>query len=293
MINRLKFYTGLLMLAAFAVPAAFAPAWADPVDPASIAVLLGEKEPAAAPADPGNKRLIQGLANVATKSLDANNQDWTPSNPKWKTVYDHVHADFVKEMPDTGHDMSGSIAHSYEQDIAMHVTQADIDAILAYYKTPQGRRYQDFLQRIDKVMGDGITHVGAATTAEAPAPDDVERYSKMLTLSRVYQSMNAMLSNRPGQPHDASGYGPIGLALAIIVRKSQPDLAAIYKDYAADLPAFESFNKTAAAQNLFAAMGAAIPDMMKNANPAAKALATVEAKHKKEWQDFYQQQTAP
>lgn len=296
MINHLKFYTGVILLASFAVSAAVAPAWADSIDPTSIATILGEKEPSApAPADPGNKKLIQGLANVATKSLDANNQDWTPSNAKWKIVYNRVHADFVKEMPETGSasEMNGSIAQSYEKDIAAHMTQADVDAILTFYKTPQGQRYQDFLQRIDKIMGDGISHVGAPTTAEAPTPEDVERYSKMLALSRVYQSMNAMMSNRPGQSHDASGYGPIGLALGIIVRKSQPELAAIYKDYAADLPAFEIFNETDAPQHLFAAMGVAIPNMIRNANPAAKALAMVEAKHRKEWQDFYQRQTAP
>ena len=158
--------TLLLILALLLVPHT---SWAQ-VDTALVAKILGE-ELSRPPEidDEKSKRMLDSLSNSATKLLDQNNKDWNAASPKWKAIYDRVHADLGSEMPTIRaavKDQSQKALQAYERDIAAHISQADAEAILAYYATPDGQRYQEFTRSVDKIVSVGATNFASPGAAD-------------------------------------------------------------------------------------------------------------------------------
>jgi len=265
--------------------------WAE-VDTAVVAKILGE-ELSRVPDidDEKSKQMLNSLSNSATKLLDQNNKDWNPSSPKWKAIYDRVHADLESEMPSIRAavtDQSRNRLQAYEANIAAHISQVDADAILAYYATPEGQRYQEFTGSVDKIVS-----VGAANFASPSAADkrqavakltdqQIQRYLRMLMLSRLYQAV-ATLSQTS---HDPSAGGGIGFLLGPAIFKNYQELEALDEKYAGDFASFDAFTKTDAAQHFFAAMGRAMP-LLSEGNSVADSINAVEQKHESEWKALY------
>ena len=268
--------------------------WAE-VDTAVVAKILGE-ELSLSPEidDEKSKKMLDTMSNSAAKLLDQNNKDWNASSPKWKTVYDRVHADLESEMPSilaAGKSQAQELLRACEADIASHLSQSDVDAILAYYGTPEGQRYQEFIRRVDKIMNLGaasFTNLGNERPAATKlTPEQTKQYVRMLMLSRLFQSILASSQIAKSPVQDTSGYGDyLGFAMGLAANKSQDELEALDKEYAGDLTGFEAFTKTDAAQHLFAAMGQA---MLRTAkiNPLADSFKAVFQKHESEWKALY------
>src|SRR5579872_6467484 len=93
--NSLKIF--LLMIACLAPQKI----WAEQVDTASITKILGTENLLHPDVmdDEVRKKLLDSLANSETILLDPNNRDWKASSPKWKPIYDRIHADLEQEMP--------------------------------------------------------------------------------------------------------------------------------------------------------------------------------------------------
>jgi len=246
-----------------------------------------------------SKKMLDSMSNSATKRLDQNNQAWNASAPKWKAVYDRVHADLELEMPSIREAVKSEAQKQQqdgEADIAARLSQSDVDAILAYYTTPEGQRYQEFAQRVDKIMSSGMGNLASlrATSNEQhsatkPTPEQTTRYTRLLTLSRPYQSIVAASQAQK----DPSGYGGvIGFGMGLAIRKSQQELEALDNEYAADLTNFEAFTKTDAEQHLFAAMGQAMLRMGKDTSLVGFFQA-VEQKHESDWTALYLAQGPP
>ena len=266
--------------------------WAQ-VDTALVAKILGGEELFHPEMDDEkSKKLLDNMTNSATKLLDQNNKDWNAASPKWKAIYDRVHADLGSEMPTIRaavKDQSQKALQAYERDIAAHISQADAEAILAYYATPDGQRYQEFTRSVDKIVSVGATNFaspGAADNERQAAAkltdQQIQRYLRLLMLSRLYQSV-ATLSQTS---HDPSAGGGIGFLLGPAIFKNYQELEALDEKYAGDFASFEAFTKTGAAQHFFVAMGQAMP-LLTQGNSVADSIKAVEQKHESEWKALY------
>lgn len=270
------------------------------VDTALIQRILGEElsHPREID-DEKSKKLLDAMSNSATKLLDQNNKDWNASSPKWKAVYDRVHADLELEMPSIRANVSNQtqkLQRDGKANIAAHLSQYDVDAILAFYGTPEGQRYQEFARRVDQITSFGVANpasLGAADngrqSVDRPTPEQTSQYIKMLMLSRPYQSVVAASQAQ----QNPSGYGDlIGFGMGLTIRRNQQDLEALDKEYAADLTNFEAFTKTDAAQHLFAAIGDSMLRIAKESSLVGFFRA-VGQKHESEWKALYLAQINP
>ena len=259
--------------------------WSHDVDVAAIERILGDDAlvSPSAPNPDQDKKMVDLLASSETKLLGQGDASWTPANPRWQPVFERVHADFEMEMPGIS-----TTGHDYEAIVASQMTQADMDSLLAYYKTPQGRRYQDFIKRINQIMGSGTASlIGVASPPSAPAqlsPDQQKRGVKMLMLSRAFQSIIAMSEMDKAAHRDTSGYGAISFVLAAAMNKNPQELAALDQVYAGDLSDFEAFSKTDASRHLYQAIGVAA---QKTTRTVLDSVKRIVQKNGDDWKALY------
>jgi hypothetical protein len=265
------------------------------VDTAVVAKILGGEELSRPHEmdDATSNKLLDVMSNSATKLLGQDNKDWNASSPRWKTVYDRVHSDLESEMPSILADIKSNgpkMQQAYEADIAAHISQSDVDAILAYYDAPEGQRYQEFLRAVDRIIGSAnfvFTDDERQAATKLP-PEQKEQDVRMLMLSRLFQPVVAMSQAR----HDPSGGGGIGFLMTPAIIKRQKELEALDKEYDGDLVSFETFTKTDAAQHLFVAMGEAMQHRTQF-DSIADSFKAAEQKHESEWKALYLAQSNP
>jgi len=242
--------------------------------------------------DATSKKLLDVMSNSATKLVDQDNKDWNASSPRWKTVYDRVHADLESEMPSILAAIKSNgpkMQRAYEADIAAHLSQSDVDAILAYYGAPQGQRYQEFMRAVDRIIGSAnfvFTDDERQAATKLPLEQN-KQYVRMLMLSRLFQPVVAMSQAR----HDPSG-GGVGFLMVPAIIKRQKELEALDKEYDGDLVSFETFTKTDAAQHLFVAMGEAMQHRTQF-DAIADSFKAAGQKHESEWKALYLAQSNP
>jgi hypothetical protein len=296
MIRPLRFLPPYLIIFLFVIAPCIARAEADTASVAKI--LAGDERFGTAHMDDQEiEKLLDTVAGSETKRLDQNNSDWNASSPEWKPVYDRIRADLESEKPSIIAAMNNEL-QAQEADIASQLSQSDVDAILAYYRTPEGQRYQEFMRRVDKILVAGelaFVKRDLQRTAARPSPDQMKRYFRMLQLSRMVQPIIVSSQMAEANHQGAEWYGSgdmIAFMGAAAINKSPQELDTLDKAYAGDLAGFEAFTKSPPAQHLFAAMGQSMVNFAKTGQPA-DPIRTVVQKHESEWMALYRAQAKP
>ncbi len=284
-----------LAIAACLLP--FQASYGEPVDPAAIARLLGKESlPQTAELDAdASRKMLDALASLATRQIDPGNRDWNPTSPKWKPVFDRVRGDFAAQLPAilaTAKSAGPRLERDYEAAIASGLSEADLNALLAYYDSAQGKRYQAFMQRVDRVMASGERSLVArdAPPSVRPTQEQIERYLPLVQMSHLFQSTVAMSDADQAAHRDISGYGAIGFFAGAAIMRNLAELEALWAEYFHDLPDFQAFEQTEASRHFFRAMGLATQRIAGRANPIADSLGAIAAKHESQWKALYQAQ---
>jgi hypothetical protein len=271
--------------------------WSEQIDLASVARISGTESLLHAGAqDQGtNQKMLDGMAKAQTVLLDEGNPNWNASHPKWKLIFDHIRKDFEADGPAILSATKATISkleHNYEAQIASQLSEADVDEIVAYYNSPQGKRYETFMQRVDRVMNSGGASLFArdAPPSSQPTPEQMQRYLQLLQLSHLFQSMMALSEIDKAAHRDTSGTAAIGFMAAAAAKKNQAEMETLSAEYGNDIPVFEVFEKTDASKHLFQAMGKATRKLATKANPIAAAVNAVTRKHQDEWKALYRAQ---
>ncbi|MGO8918047.1 MAG: hypothetical protein ACLQJR_19275 [Stellaceae bacterium] len=270
--------------------------WGDQIDPTVVARILGQENPPRS--DPQaattTEKMADYLANIETKQLGQNDRDWNASNPKWKSVFDHVRSDLQTDLPAAmaaARAATPAFTRDYEADIAAQLLPSDVDAILTYYASPEGGRYQAFMRRIDAITGTGMASLGAGDSppvAGQTTAEQLQRNLRMVRLSRTFQAAMAAMKADMEAHRDLTGYSGIGILEGVAASRNQAELETLDKQYAADLPGFEAFSKSDSAQHFFKAMGAASIRLARRQNPFAELMQAAAKKHEIEWKALYQ-----
>ncbi len=244
----------------------------------------------------GYKKLLDKIADSETSLLDKNNKNWNSSNSNWGFIFDRVHGDLESGMPlATINSELEKIRHSYEKDIASNLSKSDVNTMLAYYDSSQGKRYQDFMQRIDRIMNSGMATLLAPKQIPSSqnnlTPDQINMYMKLLQMSQPFQMTMALAEIANAEHRDASGYGAIGFLAGVAIKANQLELETLSKKYANDIPSFEAFSKTESSHHFYIAMGKAVERLGGNSIPIGNLIQSVEQKHKNEWMSLFQSQT--
>ena len=296
------------MLACGAPCAASDPAVKPTVDPAvdlgSVRRIVGYSSLPPQGATAAVEKLLDGAAFRETLRLGEGKPDWNPRHPGWKAVYDRVRADIEAEQPaivsaaDAERGRNEAREREYLQTIASALSAADARAILDYYDSAPGLRYQGFMQRIDGAIAGGMASslgLAAPPMERAPEPEadsaKSQRFFEMIKMSHPYQALSASAALK----RDPSGMGALGIMAAAAIASHRAELEAILSEYSADLAGFEAFQKTAAAQSLSRAMSLAAEESAQRSieKPPPDVFGPVRRRYTEEWRAAYRAYVAP
>jgi hypothetical protein len=239
------------------------------------------------------RNMLDSVARDETQRLGST--DWTPSHPKWAPLYHQVRSDLEAEQPAIVASLEavqGATDH-WLAAIASGLSPQDLKAILAYYDSAEGQRYEQFIRRVDALMVQGL----ASKPGDASSPPDTlsqqqqHDYTEMLMLSRTFLTALAFTSAAQAAHQDTSGFGAMAALVGMALRFHQPEVAAVFAEYRDELPAFSAFEKTPAAQNLFKAMGQAWELTLQLGKPFSAALESIRNKYRDRWMAAYAAQT--
>jgi hypothetical protein len=275
------------------------PAWGATDDLAGVGRILGDGSaalPGMAQFD-GSEKVLDQLALEATRGLGKGNPYWKASNPQWTKVYQRVRAELGSEQTQIFSDLDKARQTAQTRLVAAtaaELSAADLKTVLAYYETPEGRRFEAFMGRVDGITASALLGPPPNSAADPPPPTPVQMrdYVQMLLLWRVMQAGIAAQATAAAAHGDTSGFSGLGIMLGLAIRSHPAEVAALFAEYQSDLPQFAAFEKTAAAQQLYHAMGDAIflakPPL---SQPMSDAFTAVELRHEKDWQALYQAET--
>lgn len=258
------------------------------------------------------------VATIQTQQLGggAGIKDWDEKNPKWKPIYDHIRADLEKDLPTLPPAAAAAYAEDrrcesgkcYAQDIASNLQPADVDATLAYFDTPEGKRFQAFQQQIGSMYVTGLLsllpHSLPQTAADRPnnrqdsraesippTPEQIQRCLRMLRISilvqsTLVQSTKAVIETARSGKHDTSDDGTMYF-LGAAVARNKTKLKELDLQYRNDLPGFEAFSETNASRHFIEAVRRAHAKSVSRTMSALEGLLGIAKKNQREWRDLF------
>jgi hypothetical protein len=224
-------------------------------------------------------RIVQSLGGDAqSRSLDIfavfqmrtigpNDPDWNRSNPRWVVLFKTVKQDLKRDLEPALQAWMADGVRELAGLLQSHLAAADVKQLLAFYRSDQGQRYITFQRRLGAIETQAITQLGSGimgaggnpAPTDAPSPERVEARRHLLANSWTALLVPGAMSTEAGaaqgtqQPDRQSSFR----AMMDVVAKSQgPDIDALEREYAKDLPKFEAFHQSPAGRSLLSAIRA-------------------------------------
>jgi hypothetical protein len=182
-----------------------------------------------------------------TRSVDPRNPAWTASDPRWATVSEAVSRDCAaqgEQVAKLASALKSAMRNALASAYTTHLSKADADTLIRYYRSDEGRRYLDFQVRLSQVMRAGIGRafgLQAAGGTAQPSADIMKPRMAMLQLSRITATQIVSVEDARSAGRDTTGAAAIAI-MAMAVATSQGDaLDELRHTYAAELPGFTAF----------------------------------------------------
>jgi hypothetical protein len=206
-----------------------------------------------------------------------NDPAWKPSHPRWNDVCAEIGQNLHDDAQQAFAENEQTIVQGAERAFNENLSGEDLDAALAFFRSPLGRR---FLELQDALMDISIEATLAKDTGPTTPPSDVIDARK-----RVLDLWLPIIFIRAAYPAQSADQA-INRALDNISSLRGPKLDATARRFADDLSPFESFiksptlGKIAEAKKNAAGQATPAPDLSAFFSAEAK-------KHGAEWRAAY------
>lgn len=241
-----------------------------PPDALQIERLLAAQQLKTAPAtsqtDNDTATEISNCVQENIRTVDPSNPNWNEQDPRWATMRQTIALDCARRRdyriktvePELQRMYRDALANSY----AHHLSHRDADALIAFYATERGRRFQAFQARLTATefaaMQKVQTHRDGFGAAEAPrtppspatpAPDVMKRRTAVLLMSRQMLLMLQWQSDAARAGSDTSGGAVAPIIMSMTATLEGDAIDRIQKEFARELPAFSAFLSSPAERN--------------------------------------------
>lgn len=250
--------------------------------------LIGVYTPAPQDSASATAQALPGIATLLVRRLEPNDANWSPRSPQWAcanhAVSSNIREDVVPLLADQAEQKDRLVAT-----VASRTEPRDVEALLRFFGSPEGRSYLAFQKDLNAIYVGGIRMLlqHLQTRQSIHQPQDQALLARRLQTLGLSSNVIAMqLDARAVQKAggDVSGHaGDIVLfaEIAVLQGRSLDDVAATYAQH---LAAFRAFNESALGQRFY---GAILPALNAEAasNKAALAafIGTEEFKYRSRW----------
>jgi hypothetical protein len=296
-----QFHAGIILSIAFASGAYCEP---NPPSPdAKQIVALREAVPAMNDATDVDS-VVDLFAPMQMRVIGGNDDTWKRGNPNWLPVLHLVRNDIKKDIEPALVAQAAESAIRWNRELAAHLSAAQVDQLLAFYRSDVGRRYLAFQKRLMTVQVQGSTALVSGLASGGMDPKDVaaspssaaqlQARRKLVLLSWVIQITPAMgVAFSPSRGASATDDKAIAEVMVDSVATMRGrEIDALGHQYQNDLAAFSAFQESAAAKALIAVYSSLAKDASTepvNAGTAfMTALQQTVARHTPAWKAAYE-----
>lgn len=248
--------------------------------------------------------VVDFFAPMQMREIGANDPTWKRDNPNWAPVLQLISNDLKRDLGPVLAEQTANSAVRWNRELAAHLSTAQIDHLLAFYRSDVGRRYLAFQKGLLAVQTEGVSAFVAGMALAGPDPKRVaqsppsaaqfEARKQLAALSWIIQVTPPMgtavsLSQGTSAADDKAIRDIIVNALATM---RGPKLDVLQRQYQADLVAFSAFQESSAAKALIAVcrdvMRDAAAESVKPGAAFAAALQQSIAQHTPAWKAAYE-----
>jgi hypothetical protein len=248
--------------------------------------------------------VVDFFAPMQMRVIGANDPTWKRDNPNWTPVLRLISNDLKKDLGPVLAEQTASNAVRWNRELTSHLSAAQIDHLLAFYRSDVGRRYLAFQKGLMAVQTEGASAFVAGVASGGPDPKRVaesppsaaqfEARKQLAALSWIIQVTPPMgtavsLSQGTSAADDKAIRDIIVEALATM---RGPELDVLQRQYQADLVAFSAFQESSAAKALIAVYGNVMEDAAaESVKPGAAFAAALQesiTQHTPAWKAAYE-----
>ncbi len=213
------------------------------------------------------------FAVLQLRVIGGNDPPWKGDNPNWTPVYNMVRDDLKHDLGPVLSARASDSGPVWDRAITAHLSTAEINGLLSFYRSDVGRRYLAFQKRLMAIQGEGASAlmVGMASAGMVPGsvPESppshaqIDAGEKVIALSWVSQVRPAL--GAAGSPsHGASPSEDKSINDMMdraVVKLRGAELDDLSRQYHRDLTAFATFQESPMAK----ALGTVYGTVMKEA----------------------------
>ena len=249
--------------------------------------------------------VVDVFAPMQMRAIGGNDPTWKRDNPNWAPVLQLISNDLNKDLGPVLAEQTANDAVRWNRELAAHLSTAQIDQLLAFYRSDVGRRYLAFQKGLMAVQTEGVSAIiaggasagrDAKRVAQSPPPTaaQFEARKQLAALSWNIQVTPPMgtavsLSQGTSAADDKAIRDIIVNALATM---RGPELDVLQHQYQADLAAFSAFHESTAAKALIAVYRNFVDDAAaESVKPGAAFAAALQesiAQHTPAWKAAYE-----
>jgi len=248
--------------------------------------------------------VVDLFAPMQMRLIGGNDDTWKRGNPNWLPVLHLVRNDIKKDIEPALAAQAAENAIRWNRELAAHLSAAQIDQLLAFYRSDVGRRYLAFQKRLMtvQVQGSAALVSGLASggmdpkdvAASPPSAAQLEARKKLVALSWIIQITPAMgVAFSPSRGASARDDKAIAdVIIDSVATMRGPEIDALSQQYKNDLAAFSAFQESPLAKALIAVYGNLAKDASTEPVNAGTAFMTAlqqsVAQHTPAWKAAYE-----
>ncbi len=242
------------------------------------------------------KQGLEAVATFQTHGLDPNNPKWNPSHPKWNAVLSRVRADTESDLPQLIATVVPELKFGFAMALGDHLTENDVDELLRYYRSDEGKHYLQFTGTADALLGQGMQDMmrmsatkmsGPTEKKEMPSKDKLEARSRILQMSGTFRIMRAQMESDKRNHRDTSGYSALFFFMATTIAQHGEEIDRLENEYKGDLSRFDEFNRSALASKQIEALSAATTLSVSGMGATMKPMEQAQHRQQEAWRQVY------
>lgn len=248
------------------------------------ALMLLHLAPDSANPDAGN-HLIDLITPDLVQQLDPGNGHWNPQNSRWHSVSDFVKADLRRDVGPALRVSDAETMQAAARQYAARAKDTDIEQLLVFLRSGDGAQYIAFQNVLRSIVNQSLQAImmQEPVTAASPTDETLKQRQRLLVLS-----LDARIANDGGGPPPPDASAGSHAVLDNTVRREGTALDALYAEYEHQLPAFETFTRSATAKSFFTEVDPAVRTVAALMSVAGNGFADNEqGKFANRWQSFY------
>ena len=241
-----------------------------------------------APAEPETmvmQRTVDDAAPDLVKGLDPDNANWTPANGRWHTVSEFVKSDLRRDVQSSLRVSTSQVSRITAREYAARAKDFDMEAMLAFLKTPDGTRYVSFQNEIRPQLYSALSAVQAQEPMPETAVSDVDlrQRKRLLAIALEYRVFKdgggpSTAELRPGSP----------TIMENAARREGTALDALYSEYEGFLIPLQTFADSDTAKHFYAAIEPALRTQLALSSTATTDFAEQEFdRYVQRWRAYY------